>query len=168
MSTSNDLRNALKEARFPAPIQPIQTVKAALIPVNSELHDYLDLTFDTDAVAALVSGSIDTRITAVSSSINTTIGAVSSSINTTIGAVSSSTNTTINALSGSTNTTINALSASVSATYITSASMVNTLTSFIVFGGLGGGYVNDAAAASAGVPVGGLYHTTGTVKVRLV
>jgi hypothetical protein len=116
----------------------------------------------------LVSGSIDTRITAVSSSINTTIGAVSSSINTTIGAVSSSTNTTINALSGSTNTTINALSASVSATYITSASMVNTLTSFIVFGGLGGGYVNDAAAASAGVPVGGLYHTTGTVKVRLV
>jgi hypothetical protein len=28
-------------------------------------------------------------------------------------------------------------------------------------------YANDAAAASGGVPVGGLYHTTGTVKVRL-
>lgn len=29
-------------------------------------------------------------------------------------------------------------------------------------------YANDAAAASAGVPIGGLYHTSGTVKVRLV
>jgi len=28
-------------------------------------------------------------------------------------------------------------------------------------------YANDGAAASGGVPVGGLYHTTGTVKVRL-
>ena len=28
-------------------------------------------------------------------------------------------------------------------------------------------YANDAAAASAGVPVGGFYHTSGTVKVRL-
>ena len=27
---------------------------------------------------------------------------------------------------------------------------------------------NDAAAESAGVPVGGLYHTSGAVKVRLV
>ena len=29
-------------------------------------------------------------------------------------------------------------------------------------------YANDAAAAAGGVPVGGLYHTSGTVKVRLV
>ena len=29
-------------------------------------------------------------------------------------------------------------------------------------------YANDAAAAVGGVPVGGLYHTSGTVKVRLV
>ncbi len=28
-------------------------------------------------------------------------------------------------------------------------------------------YANDSAAASAGVAIGGLYHTTGTVKVRL-
>jgi len=28
-------------------------------------------------------------------------------------------------------------------------------------------YANDGAAASGGVPVGGLYHTSGTVKVRL-
>jgi hypothetical protein len=30
-----------------------------------------------------------------------------------------------------------------------------------------GSFANDGAAASAGVPIGGLYHTTGTVKVRL-
>ena len=29
-------------------------------------------------------------------------------------------------------------------------------------------YANDAAAAIAGVPIGGLYHTAGAVKVRLV
>jgi len=29
-------------------------------------------------------------------------------------------------------------------------------------------YVDDVAAAAGGVPVGGLYHTAGTVKVRLV
>ena len=29
-------------------------------------------------------------------------------------------------------------------------------------------YANDAAAAAAGVPVGGMYHTAGAVKVRLV
>lgn len=29
-------------------------------------------------------------------------------------------------------------------------------------------YANDAAAAAAGVPIGGLYHTSGTVKIRLV
>lgn len=28
-------------------------------------------------------------------------------------------------------------------------------------------YANDSAAAAGGVVVGGLYHTTGTVKVRL-
>ena len=30
-----------------------------------------------------------------------------------------------------------------------------------------GTYANDTAAATAGVKIGGLYHTTGTVKVRL-
>lgn len=29
-------------------------------------------------------------------------------------------------------------------------------------------YADDVAAAAGGVPVGGLYHTAGTVKVRLV
>lgn len=30
-----------------------------------------------------------------------------------------------------------------------------------------GSYANDSAAATAGVPIGGLYHTSGAVKVRL-
>jgi hypothetical protein len=29
-------------------------------------------------------------------------------------------------------------------------------------------YANDAAAAAAGIQIGGTYHTSGTVKVRLV
>lgn len=29
-------------------------------------------------------------------------------------------------------------------------------------------FANDAAAATGGIPVGGLYHTSGAVKVRLV
>lgn len=29
-------------------------------------------------------------------------------------------------------------------------------------------YASDAAAAAAGIPVGGLYHTAGAIKVRLV
>ena len=35
------------------------------------------------------------------------------------------------------------------------------------FGYVTGSFANDGAAASAGVPIGGLYHTTGTVKIRL-
>lgn len=29
-------------------------------------------------------------------------------------------------------------------------------------------YADDAAAAAGGIPVGGLYHTAGAVKIRLV
>ena len=35
------------------------------------------------------------------------------------------------------------------------------------FASITGSFANDTAAQAAGVPVGGLYHTTGTVKVRL-
>lgn len=28
-------------------------------------------------------------------------------------------------------------------------------------------YANDAAAATGGIPVGGLYHTAGAIKIRL-
>ena len=86
-------------------------VKPVLIDDQTTLNEYVDITFDTDYMAALVS-----------SSINTTIGAVSSSI-------SSSINLTIS---------------------------------------VPGTYANDAAAQAAGVRIGGLYHTSGTVKVRLV
>jgi hypothetical protein len=111
----------------PNPIYPAQQ-KAVIINDNTTLNEVVDLTFDTDAAAALVSGSINTTIFAVSSSINTTIFAVSSSIDTRLNAVSQSLSASIN---------------------------------------IPGTYANDTAAASAGVRIGGLYHTTGTVKVRL-
>lgn len=49
--------------------------KPVMIDDTTTINDYIDLTFDTDAMAALVSGSINTTITSVSSSINTTITA---------------------------------------------------------------------------------------------
>jgi hypothetical protein len=42
------------------------------------------------------------------------------------------------------------------------------LNKFFPFASVTGSCANDAAAQSAGVPVGGLYHTSGTIKVRLV
>lgn len=33
--------------------------------------------------------------------------------------------------------------------------------------GVLGNYASDAAAATGGVPIGGLYHSSGTVKVRV-
>jgi len=29
-------------------------------------------------------------------------------------------------------------------------------------------FANDAAASGSGIPLGGLYHTSGTIKIRLV
>ena len=113
--------------------------KPVMIDDTTTLNEVVDITFETDAVAAMVSASLNTTIYAVSASIGNNITAVSSSINTTIGAVSSSINTTIGAVSGS-------LSARLTIT---------------------GSCINDAAAAAVGVAIGGLYHTTGTVKVRL-
>jgi hypothetical protein len=102
--------------------------KPVMIDDNTTLNEVVDITFETDAVAAMVSASL-----------NTTIYAVSASIGNNITAVSGSTNTRIAAVSGS---------------------FSNRLT-------ITGSCVNDAAAALVGVPIGGLYHTTGTVKVRL-
>ena len=113
--------------------------KPVMIDDSTTINDYIDLTFDTDAVAAMVSGSTNTTIFAVSASIGNNITAVSSSINTRIGAVSSSIDTRLNAVSQSLSSSIN----------------------------IPGTYANDTAAATAGVRIGGLYHTTGTVKVRL-
>lgn len=44
------------------------------------------------------------------------------------------------------------------------AKLDNTAFNFIT--GSNGGW-NDASASAAGIPVGGLYHSVGTVKVRL-
>ena len=107
--------------------------KPVMIDDTTTLNELVDITFETDAVAAMVSASLNTTIYAVSASINTNIAAVSSSINTNIAAVSSS-------ISSSINLTIS----------------------------VPGTYANDSAAQAAGVRIGGLYHTSGTVKVRLV
>jgi hypothetical protein len=124
--------------------------KPVMIDDNTTLNEVVDITFETDAVAAMVSASLNTTIFEVSGSINTRIAAVSGSTNTTIFAVSGSTNTTIFAVSGSIDTRLNAVSQSLS-------SSIN----------IPGTYANDTAAATAGVKIGGLYHTSGTVKVRL-
>jgi hypothetical protein len=102
--------------------------KPVMINDTATLNEVVDITFETDAVAAMVSASLNTTIFEVSGSTNSTILAISGSTNTRIGAVSSS-------LSGRLTIT--------------------------------GSCVNDAAAAAVGVAIGGLYHTTGTVKVRL-
>ena len=124
--------------------------KPVMIDDNTTLNEVVDITFETDAVAAMVSASLNTTIYAVSASIGNNITAVSGSTNTTIFAVSSSINTRIGAVSSSIDTRLNAVSQSLS-------SSIN----------IPGTYANDTAAATAGVRIGGLYHTTGTVKVRL-
>jgi hypothetical protein len=66
------------------------------------------------------------------------------------------------------NTTLNAV---VDATFATDVDKVATnakLDALSPFAAITGSCANDTAAASAGVPVGGLYHTSGTIKVRLV
>ena len=113
--------------------------KPVMIDDNTTLNEVVDITFETDAVAAMVSASLNTTIYAVSASIGNNITAVSSSIDTRIVAVSSSIDTRLNAVSQSLSSSIN----------------------------IPGTYANDTAAATAGVRIGGLYHTTGTVKVRL-
>ena len=113
--------------------------KPVMIDDTTTLSEVVDITFETDAVAAMVSASLNTTIYAVSASIGQNIVAVSSSINTTIGAVSGSIDTRLNAVSQSLSSSIN----------------------------IPGTYANDTAAATAGVRIGGLYHTSGTVKVRL-
>jgi hypothetical protein len=113
--------------------------KPVMIDDETTLNEVVDITFETDAVAAMVSASLNTTIYAVSASIGNNITAVSGSINTTIGAVSSSIDTRLNAVSQSLSSSIN----------------------------IPGTYANDTAAGTAGVRIGGLYHTSGTVKVRL-
>ena len=118
--------------------------KPVMIDDSTTINDYIDLTFDTDAVAAMVSGSTNTTIFAVSASIGNNITAVSSSINTNINTVIST---------GTQLASIMAYTASLLSVKLHSGSLVN--------------FANDEAAAAGGVPVGNLYHTAGAVKVRL-
>ena len=136
-------RAAVVATQSPNPKYKVNTT-GVNIPADKTLNEIVDLTFDTDAAAALVSGSINTTIFAVSASIGNNITAVSSSINTNINTVIST---------GTQLAAIMAYTASLLSVKLHSGSLVN--------------YANDAAAAAGGVPVGNLYHTTGTVKVRL-
>ena len=54
--------------------------KPVMIDDNRTLNEVVDITFETDAVAAMVSASLNTTIFEVSGSINTRITAVSSSL----------------------------------------------------------------------------------------
>ena len=64
--------------------------KPVMIDDNTTLNDYVDLTFDTDAVAAMVSASLNTTIYAVSSSIDTRLNAVSQSLSSQLISITSS------------------------------------------------------------------------------
>lgn len=118
--------------------------KPVMIDDNTTLNEVVDITFETDAVAAMVSASLNTTIYAVSASIGNNITAVSGSTNTRIVSVIST---------GTQLAAIMAYTASLLSVKLHSGSLVN--------------YANDAAAATGGVPVGNLYHTAGAVKVRL-
>ena len=101
--------------------------------------------------------SVFLRISSTTGSINNT----TSSFNTEFGKIGSTTSSihfTTASLIGITNGLM-AVTASMKAATIFSGSVQIGLTL--------SNYANDGAAASGGVPVGGLYHTTGTVKVRL-
>jgi hypothetical protein len=82
--------------------------------------------------------------------ISTLQAAVATKLSTADAITTYATNSTILAVSSSIDTRLNAVSQSLSAS-------IN----------IPGTYANDTAAATAGVRIGGLYHTTGTVKVRL-
>ena len=71
--------------------------------------------------------------------------------------------TTLDGAGLATDTDISASNAArVSLSGSVATKMANTSFAYIT-----GSFANDTAAQAAGVPVGGLYHTTGTVKVRL-
>ena len=86
-----------------------------------------------------------------------------SDLQTTLDGDGLATDASVTSLSGSISTDISASNAArVSLSGSIATKMANTS-----FGYVTGSFANDGAAASASVPVGGLYHTNGTVKVRL-
>ena len=84
--------------------------KPVMIDDTTTINDYIDLTFDTDAVAAMVSASLNTNIYAVSSSIDTTIKANTTQIWSSLQTVTGSTfvpniTNSVNLFSGTINKT---------------------------------------------------------------
>jgi hypothetical protein len=81
-----ELKKAAHIAKYPAPpadsYEPVQTEKVALIPLQSTIQDYLDITFDTDVMAAMVSQSIETTL--ASKATTASLTSVSQSIETTL------------------------------------------------------------------------------------
>jgi hypothetical protein len=77
------------------------------------------------------------------------------------------TDASVTSLSGSVRSSITSLSGSVSSSITSLSGSIATKMANTSFGYITGSFANDGAAASAGVAIGGLYHTTGTVKVRL-
>ena len=78
MATIDDVRNAVKEAKYPSAIyQAEQETKVALIPFQSTIQDYLDETFSKDI--RIFSGTTATITVAESDSGKVYIGKRSSS-----------------------------------------------------------------------------------------
>jgi hypothetical protein len=100
-------------------------------------------------MAAMVSQSIETTL--ASKATTASLTSVSQSIETTL--ASKATTASLTSVSQSIETTL--------------ASTNAKLNGFFPFASVTGSCANDAAAQAAGVPVGGLYHTAGAVKVRL-
>ena len=106
-------------------------------------------------------GNLNAQIGIATASLNTTTASLNTqtgsqqNLNAQIGIATASLNTTTASLisTGTQLAAIMAYTASLLSVKLHSGSLVN--------------YANDAAAAAGGVPVGNLYHTTGTVKVRL-
>jgi hypothetical protein len=64
MATIDDVRNAAKEARYPAANYPApQETKVVRIPANLTVTEYFDLTLQTEAEATSVSSSLAGRLT---------------------------------------------------------------------------------------------------------
>lgn len=50
---------------------------------------------------------------------------------------------------------------------LTSASLATAITTIFTDYKISGSFADDTAAAVAGIPVGGVYHTAGEIRVRL-
>ena len=124
--------------------QATASLQAHSASVDAQLARIYQATASLQAHSASVDAQL-ARIYQTTGSLNTYTGS-----NDTTNTTQNARLTSLEISTGSINTTIGAVSSSLSGRL--------TIT---------GSCINDAAAAVVGVPIGGLYHTTGTVKVRL-